>query len=331
MRVWTVAGLLVVLLGAVSWGGGQALEQGAQSGFAELQKQGEGSLQGARAAGFPTRIGVDLTGLAFTGSGGGFGWKIPAAEISAPLWAPWSWRADLGLPQEISLAGERFVLNADAAVGTMRLGVGVDLPLRAVGADLQAMTLSHDRASAPSLAVQGLKVGLERASGANLYHLSAGLADLTLPPRLVAALAPQARFSGHIESFTLDADLSFAASLALMAQAAPQLRRIDIAAAQLSWGGHVIAATGGLEISPEGWPEGTVTLAFSDWADWLALAIGAGWLGKDQLPVMLALGRGLAQQSPDGRVHLPLSFHNKGMFFAGLPLGAAPRLGAQRQ
>ncbi|MFD2173612.1 DUF2125 domain-containing protein [Rhodobacter lacus] len=327
MRGWIGAGLFVAALGAASWGAGLALERGAVAGFAALSARGQGGLEAARAVGFPARIGVDLQGVALRDPARGIDWQIPAAKVAAPLWAPWSWRADLALPQKLTLGGQSFTLTGAQAQGAMRLGFGADLPLRALGADLQAIRLAHDASQTPSLALQDLTFALESADSAGGYLLRARARDVTLPPRLVAAFAPQARFPDQIETLSLDAKLTFAAPFGLLQHRPPRLTGVEIDAAELVWGGHALAVTGAFAISPEGWPEGSVTLAVSDWDAWLTLARGAGVVPADKMPMLSALGQGLARQSADGRVHLPLSFQNGMTYFAGLPLGPAPRLG----
>ncbi|SOC02887.1 DUF2125 domain-containing protein [Rhodobacter maris] len=326
MRGWIGAGLFVAALGVASWGAGMALERGAVAGFAALSARGQGGLEAAQAVGFPARIGVDLQGVALRDPARGIDWEIPLVEIAAPLWALWSWRADLALPQKLTLGGQSFTLSGAQAQGAMRFGFGADLPLRALGADLQAIRLTHEGAAAPAFALDRATVAVESTDTAGGYHLQAGCTDFALPLGLITGFIPEARFPDQIETFSLDAKLTFAAPLGLLQHRPPPLTGLEIGAAELVWGGHALTATGALAITPEGWPEGSVMLAVSDWDAWLTLAKGAGFVPAGKMPMLSALGQGLARQSADGRVHLPLSFQNGMVFFAGLPLGPAPRI-----
>ncbi len=324
MRLWAWGVVAAGLAAAVSWGGGQLAARAAQTVLADLAAQGRGGAETVAAAGFPLRLGLRVQGLSLQEPAQGLAWSVPQAQASAPLWAPLSWRADLGLPQQVTLAGHPFRLEAGVAQADLGLGLGVDLPLRRAGVRLAAPRLIHVAALAPSLAAESLWLDLAQEGAA--YALQVEATGLALPSRLAAALTPETRLPDVIERLSGSARLGFAAPLALVAKAPPQIETIEISASELLWGGHRLQATGRLQIGAAGTPEGTILLATPDWQAWLEVAVAGGGLPRERLAMMQGLGRYLAAQHPEGMVQVPLVFAAGRMSLGPVPLGAAPRL-----
>ncbi|WP_223635814.1 DUF2125 domain-containing protein [Rhodobacter sp. TJ_12] len=326
MRIWGWMVLAAGLAAATSWGGSAALVQGVRSGFAQLETRGQGQVATVAAQGFPLAMGAALQGVRLTDPAQGIDWQIPALTLSAPLWAPLDWQADLALPQNLLLGGVPFVVAGQGAKLDLALGLGRDLPLRGGGLALRELSLTGAGAAVSSIAVDSVFLRVEPGNGAGRYEISGQAQAITLPPRLAAALSPQALFPDRLDRVSLSASVATEPPLALLARTAPRLTAVDIAAGELVWGGYRLGVSGALTVSEAGWPEGTLMLAISDWQAWLALARGTGMLRADQMRMLTALAQGLAGQSADGVIRLPVSFAGGTMFFAGLPIGPAPRL-----
>lgn len=318
MRLWGWSVTVLALAGLASWGGGQLVVQGARAGLAELAVSGQGSAEAVQAMGFPLAVGAQIKGLRLTDPALG-ALEFAAVQASAPLWSPLDWRAVPDLPAQVTLAGQSFTLEADAAEGGLRLGLGADLPLANAALSLTAAALTAKGATAPVLAVQSLSLA---ASGAGArYAVEAGAQALTLPPQVSTALA----LPNTVETFTASGTLSFAAPVALVTAALPQLTEIDLTQAHLLWGGHGVSASGKLTISAQGGPEGTILLATKDWSAWLEVAQAAGLIERERMPMLMSLGAYMAGQSGTGEVQLPLTFAKGMMSLGPLPLGPAPR------
>lgn len=328
MRFWGWGVALLTVAGLASWGGGQLVAQGARAGLAQLAAEGGGEAQAVQAAGFPLAIGARVDGLTLTDTALGGQWEVARLRATAPLWAPLSWSARPTLPAQVTLAGRRFALAGEGAEGTLRLGLGSDLPVRDASFTLTAVSLTYEAATVPSLAVQSLSLAAT-GEGAQ-YAIEAKAEALALPPRLGASLAPGAKLPDVIETLGATGTLSFASPVTLTAATLPPFTEIDLTQAQIVWGGREISASGKVVISPRGLPEGTITLATKDWAAWLEVAQAAGLLERKQLPMLMGLGAFMAGQSGTGEVQLPLAFAKGMMSLGPLPLGPAPRF-AQRQ
>lgn len=323
MRIWTGGALVLGLGVAAVWGAGEVLEAQTRAALAQTG----GAVQGTVAAeGFPTRIGLRLSDLAMTDPGLGVSWQVPKAHVSAPVWAPLSWQVQLEMPQRLDLGGQRFTLAATRAEARFEMGAAPDLPLRKARADLAEASLTYEPAAAPSLAMQALDMTAEAMPKPGVYAVRAKAEAIGLPPRLAAALTPQARLPDVIESLSLSATATLAAPLALTSSATPEVRGLDISAADLTWGGHRLSLAGSLAVDAQGYPEGLLTLALHDWQAWLDLARGAGLIAPERAAMAQAMAGQMAAQSPDGVVRLPIGFRGGMVSLMGLPLGPAPRL-----
>lgn len=323
MRVW-LGGVLVLGFGvAAVWGAGQALQAQARAALAQTG----GAVTGAVVAeGFPARIGLRLSDLVLADPDLRLFWKVPQAHVSAPVWAPLSWLARLEMPQRLELGGQRFTLEAAHAEARFDIGAAPDLPLRTVDADLAGLSLTHEAAAAPSLAVQALDIAAKATPKPGIYGVEAKAVGVRFPPRLAASLTPQTRLPDTVETLSLAATVILAAPVALTSATAPVLRGLDIAAAELSWGGHRLSLEGGLVVDVQGHPEGVLTLALHDWQAWLELALGAGLIPQGRAEMAQAMAGQLAAQSPDGVVRLPIGFRGGMVSVMGLPVAPVPRM-----
>lgn len=319
---------LAALGAAASGGGGYLLARGARAMLA--QHPGQITAASVSAAGFPLAIGVAAQGLTLADPREGVAWQSPAAQLSAPLWAPLDWQITAQLPQKLTLGGRPFTLSAEETGARIGLGLGTDLPLRRAAVALAAPRLTQENAPAPALAATRINATAEETETGS-YALKGEIAALTLPPGLAKKLAPGAALPDVIESVTLTAQAGFDHPFALVTGAEPRLETLDLQALTLGWGGHALTASGALTIDAQGFPEGRITVATRDWAAWLRIAHAAGLVSRDAIPLLTSLGTYLAAQSPEGRVEVPLAFAAGRMSLGPVPLGPAPRLAAQRQ
>lgn len=324
MRALSAGLTVLALAAAASWGGGEIVARGASAAFAQLAAEGRGAVSQVSATGFPLHIGARLNGVQLSDPAAGLHWTAPAAQVVAPLWAPLDWRADLEVPQELEVGGQRFTLTATQAQGDLGLGLGADLPVRRAALRLDAPALQADAASAPALAAETLNL-VATGEGAR-YAIDARAQALALPPGSAARFAPGADLPDTIETISAEGALDFAAPLALRQAVAPALTGLRLDAARIRWGGQEVTASGQLAIDAGGRPEGTINFATKDWAGWLKVAAATGLVARDQLPMLTSLGIYLAAQSPDGAVTVPLAFAGGVMSLGPVPLGPAPVL-----
>jgi len=318
----------VVAGGAVlaDWGAGQGMAlwlRGALDG-----SDAAGAAQ-VTATGFPARIGVQLD-APWGANAGMRAVALDRATITAPVWNPLAWTLDLPLPQKVELQGLPFALTGKAAALTVAAAPAPDLPLAGITLRMQAPALQLEAAEAPSLAAESVDLALRPTEDPQTYTLAGAIVGAALPPGLAAALSRQAGLTqplpDRLEHVSLDAGVGLAQPLMLLSPAPVALSALDLRRAELVWGGHRISVSGRLTVSPEGTPEGTLTIALSDFPVWLDLGLAAGLVPRERKPMLAAMGDYLSKQSPDGSVQLPLSFANGRMTLAAIPLGPAPQL-----
>lgn len=326
MRGWIGTLVLAGGLALADWGAGQGVAVWARRALAGAEAAGQGGAEAVVAAGFPTRFGVSLEGPWGADADLRPLWALKQARITAPVWAPLSWQVDLPLPQQVALRGRRFDLTGKTAGARLDLAAGRNLPVRGLDLQMQDPALTWEAAAAPSLAARSVTITAQSAEGMGDYHVSGQLAGLAFPPGLAAALSRQAPLPDRIDSVTLRATVTFDRPFALIAEAPAVLVALDLAQLELIWGGHRIRVSGHLTVAPDGIPEGTLTIALSDFPVWLDFALSAGLVPPERKAMLLAMGDYLARQSPDGSVQLPLSFDKGWISLAAIPLGPAPQL-----
>ena len=329
MRFWVWGAVLAGGLALADWGAGQGMAAWLRGAVAGSETVGAAAIE---ATGFPARIGVRIDAPRWAEPGLP-GIALDQARVTAPVWNPLAWRLDLPLPQRIRWQGLPFEMTGKTAALQLDLSPGRDLPLAGVALRMDSPALRIEAAKAPSLAAESVVLSLLPTADPRAYRLSGKIAAPALPPGLAAALSRQAGLvrplPDRLDALTLEAGVEYAQPLALLATAPAALVALDLRRADVLWGGHRIGLSGRLTITPAGWPEGTLTIALSDFPVWLDLGLAAGLIPPERGAMLEAMGDYLAQQSPDGSVRLPLSFANGRMSLAAIPLGPAPRL--QRQ
>ena len=329
MRVWVWGAVLAGGLALADWGAGQGMAAWLRAALAGS----ETAAAQVSAEGFPARVGVRLDAPRLTEAGR----TVLALErltVTAPVWNPLSWRLDLPLPQRITWQGLPFEATGTRAALRVDAAPGRDLPLAGIALRMEAPALRLAAAKAPSLAAESLALTLQPTDDPRLWQLTGKIAAPDLPPGLAAALSRQAGLStplpDRLDALTLEAGVEVAQPLALLSDAPAALTAVDLRRAALIWDGHRIAVSGRLTVTSDGLPEGTLTIALSDFPVWLDLGLAAGLVPPERKAMLAAMGEYLGRQSPDGAVRLPLSFAKGRMSLAAIPLGPAPRL-PQRQ
>ncbi|WP_298436299.1 DUF2125 domain-containing protein [uncultured Jannaschia sp.] len=322
MAKWlTILAIAAALLWSGWWiVGSQAVSRGAEAGIAA-----------ARDAGWR----VEYEDLSVSGFPNRFDTTVDAPDILAPS----GWGVTAPFLQVFALS---YRPNEVIAVAPGQLTVATPAgPVEVTSDDLRASatvtpstTPELERATvvAEGVTVTARAGGLalargqlaSRAVGSPLRHdVALSLSDLA-PDRFALSLVdPEGRLPAAIESVELDGTVELDRPLA--AGAEPRLRALDLRRGDLRWGEVALDFAGRLDVDGGGLPSGVLTLEAEGWDVLLDLAVGAGLLPSDRLPLVAAVLGGMAE---DGRIAVELTLREGAAFLGPIPLGPLPRLPA---
>lgn len=328
-----IGGLLVLALIALGglFAAGVGLQRGTQAALAQ-----SGSRAAAvEVAGLPARFALRLEAPELRAPGGRIAWSGAELTARAAVLSPLDWRADLPPEQVLTLDGRAYTIRAEAMQLGAAFGARESLPLTKGTASAARLSLAPAAALPAVLTARDLQADLIALAptaeapappGGALYRLSIRAAALGLPPEITARLAQGGRTPpAEVENLSIEADFGLARPLDRHARAGMLYpTTIDIAQAQLDWGGRRIEVTGPLGFDAAGRPEGRLMLRLPEWRGWLDLAREAGLVPANRAPMVAAIAGQLAAQSPDGVLALPLTLAGGQMALGPVPLGPIP-------
>ncbi|MBK5928380.1 hypothetical protein CCR87_13735 [Rhodobaculum claviforme] len=324
-RGWLgVLGVAVALWAAIWFVAARSLERAAETWFAEAAAEGlESGYAYLSVAGFPARLMLTLEAPRLSDPQQAAGWRAEGLRAGAAAWAPR--RVDFALEgvQVLTLGTTDIALRGAALEGVARLRAGaaqaVDLDLRALEA------VGPDPDLVLSLAEGQARV---RRTDAQMT-LAVGLAGLDAAGLdWPGDLAP--RPDGPVTRVDLRATAAFGPAPA-DPRAPHPVEWLALDALTLEWGDVRLRGAGRMELTPDGHPEGRITLEAEGWAPLVALAAALGLLDPEIARTWLRVLDALAQDGPaPGVVSVPVVARDGWLSVGPLPLGRAPRLAAPR-
>ena len=317
--IWAV--LVLAGLYAGYWAlGARAVRAGAEAALAQARTAGWGDAGAVSLAGFPSRFDLTLDGPRLMGPAGRFAWQAPVAQILALSYRPNQLIFWAPPEQALRLSGQDFTLKNTDMRASVRFGLAPELPLAEARLTLDAPALSQPglglvlQARAARLALASAPA-LPEAPAHPAYRIGLEALDLAGPA-----------LGTPVPRLTLDAVAALSAPLDRTLAAPPRPEQLRITRFELDWGGKRLAATGDLTIDAQGSPEGTLELQSPDWRDWLAEAEARGLIPAQQRALILGMAEGLARQSGDDTLRLPLGLRGGQAYLGPVVLGSAPRL-----
>ena len=319
-----LAGVIVVLAllyGGYWFVGAGAAERGALAALDRLQARGVVVQHGGLSvAGFPSRFDLTLTEPSFSDPARGLGWSAAFAQVFSLSYKPWHLIAALPETQQITLPGQALVLATTRMQGSLVMKPTPDLPLAALDAVAEGVSLRSDLGWALALASANLRLA-EGEGGA--YQLAVRALDVVPDQRLVAGT----RLPETLERIDLLADVTFDRVPALRDGAAPVVQRVVVQEAHVIWGPVKLQAKGDLLADATGRAEGRLDLRIEGWQAALDAVQSLQLIPDRFLPLLTGVltQMELASGEP-GVIALPLTFQNGLASLGPVPLGPAPRL-----
>lgn len=316
----------VAVLGIVWCGWWFIGARGAEHAAAEVERQLaarglEVSQQGVAVAGFPNRFDLTVTRPEVFDPARGIGWRAPFAQVLTLSYAPWRLIAALPEEQVVTLPGQAVTVGSTRMRASLFLKPRPSLPLDRLDAVAEGVSLRSDAGWSLGFASANLSV-IAREGGAEL----AWRVLEAVPDRRLSALVAESGLPEVVERADLLADLTLTAPPALRGGGRPEIVAVELREANLLWGPVSVKATGRVQADAAGFAEGSVSLTVRGWQTGFAAADAAGLVPERARTLLHSLLEGLAAQSADGALQLPLVLSGGRVMLGPVPLGAAPRL-----
>ncbi|UWR23114.1 DUF2125 domain-containing protein [Sulfitobacter sp. S190] len=279
-------------------------------------------------AGFPLRIGADLTDLALGDPATGSTARVPDLRMSSPIY--WPGFLTVTLPQDtIYLSGPRAeaTLTAMDARADLRLRPGARLQMQS--ARITAAPITLNLVEGRLLDISEVDIVAQQAQDdARTYALRANATDLAPGSVLRQALRLPEAWPAQFETLRVDMDVTFDQpwDRGALAGPRPQPRAILLRQAEAQWGALRIALTADLVVDAQGVPTGTANITAQNWERMLDLAEAGGAITADvRSGIAQALSLLSRMNGSDDTLDLEITLEDGRMQMGFIPLGNAPR------
>jgi len=326
--------LAVILLAAGLWAGywviGSRATLSAFEGWLEARRAegwvaetGELGVQG-----FPNRFDVVVRDLMLADPATGLAWEAPRFQIDALSYRPNHVIAVWPDTQRVATPQEKFRLESRDMRASLVIAPDTALAPKRMTLTADFLQITPEARPDETTALSTLSLAAERLEGTD-YRLGLRAEGLTLAAPARARLDPGGRLPDRISGFSADVTASFDKpwDRTAIERARPQPTGLRVRLAEGRWGELHLQAAGTLDVSPEGWPEGEITLKARNWREIVTLLRKAGAL-PDSLAGSVEQGLGMMARlkgNPE-TLDIPLGFGSGRMWLGPVPLGPAPRL-----
>ncbi|MEO1536509.1 MAG: DUF2125 domain-containing protein [Pseudomonadota bacterium] len=320
--------LLVVSLAWMIWWavGHTAYERGLSAWIEQRRAEGwAADVATLDTDGFPSRFDTTLTDLRLADPDTGVAWDVPILQFLSLAYKPHQVIAVLPEAHDFSTPLGSFQIVHDDARASLFLK-----PETALGLDQAIVIVSDLRIEGSNGEEVALATGRFAAESVpateNTYRLGADIAGLNPSLEVLRWLDPTRVLPETVDAVKLDATASFNRPWDRFAieDARPQPTRIELENLSAAWGSANFRAAGTLDVSPEGIPEGEITIRAVDWRKILDLAVASGLLPEsaaDPLERALELMSG-----PRDTLDATLGFRGGFIWLGIIPIAPAPRI-----
>lgn len=319
--------LVVSLAWMIWWVTGQTAYERGLSSWIE-QRRGEGwaaDVGSLVTGGFPNRFDTTLTDLRLADPDTGVAWSVPALHFLSLAYKPHQVIAVVPEAHRFSTPLGAFDISHEDARASLFLK-----PETALGLDQAILVLSGLEVDAEAGWDTSLVSGRFAAESVpatlNTYRLGAEIEGLTPSAPLRRLLDPARVLPDTVETLRLDATAAFDRPWDRFAveDARPQPTRIDLTDLSARWGTAMFRATGELDVTEDGFPEGEITIRAEEWRKILDMAVASGVLPENAVG---PLERGLELMSgPRDTLDATLGFRGGFVRLGIIPIAPAPRI-----
>ncbi|WP_297774461.1 DUF2125 domain-containing protein [uncultured Roseovarius sp.] len=326
--------LAVIVIAVLGWSGywfvGQrGLEQGFSTWFEARRAEGwVAETSRLNVQGFPNRFDTGFTDLTLADPATGLAWEAPFFQILALSYQPNHVIAVWPDSQLIATPQDKFRVESRDMRASLRIAPNTSLAPERATLTSESLKITPLARPDEQTALTTLTLAAERQQGTE-YRLGLTAEGLSLSPPWRALLDPKDTLPTHISGLHADLTVSFDKvwDRSAIEVARPQPTAITIKLADARWGQLHLQGAGALTVTPEGIPEGEITLKARNWREMLDIAVQTGAV-PDGMRKTLESGLSLmAQMSGNpNTLDVPLTFRRGRILLGPIPVGPAPVL-----
>ncbi|MEJ6392403.1 DUF2125 domain-containing protein [Gymnodinialimonas sp. 2305UL16-5] len=328
-RLLTLGIVLAVLCG-VAWGVGAILTQTAAQRWLDA-RAAEGWVAHASdigVGGFPLRFVTEFEGVELADPETGLAWSAPWFRFEQDALRLDRITAFWPDDQIISSPLERLTISGMTMQAELDVQPANRFALDGATWDMGPLSIQSTAGWQTALE-QGSLIVRRQGDSVSTYEMTVSANAMTPPEAWRDRLDPAGVLPVVISLARADGVVTFDRpwDLDAIEQARPQITQIDLEEVRAEWGDMLFRASGTLEVTPTGVPEGELAVRAENWRAMLSLATNAGVVPERFEPTaeaMLNMLAGLSGQPEN--IDATLSFENGRIFLGPLPLGPAPNL-----
>lgn len=324
----------IVVVASLAWGGywflGARGIEAALTDWVETRRD-EGWVAEASAidtAGFPNRFDTTLSDLELADPDTGLAWSFPQVQILTLSYTPN--HIILALPRAFIVASpQQRIEVANARMrGSVVFVPGTALTLDRSSFEMAEVTVSSTNGWRGQIA-QGQFATRRSPTASNGQDVFFEATDIVPAQAVLSFLDPANLLPARWDGMKLDVTLGFDAPWDRFSieDRRPQPTSLTVKTARADWGDVTLELGGELKIDAGGWPTGEINIRARNWRAMLRIARDTGVMPANLEPTITRALEVLANLSGNAKtLDAPLTFRNKRVFFAGLPIGPAPNL-----
>jgi hypothetical protein len=278
--------------------------------------------------GFPLDFETEFTDLQLADPETGLAWSTPRFRLAQQVHRLDRITATFPEPQTIASPLERLTLTSAAMTADLDVRPTANFALDGLDGVVRDLSVTSSLGWSLALGHANLTI-LDMAQDTNRYEIVLSAVDLNPPQTVRNMLDPAGVLPELVEQFTLSTRARFDApwDMSAIEVARPQPTEIEIEQISANWGDMLFRATGTLDVTAGGVPEGALAVRAENWRAMVDLAENAGLLPQRLRPTAEAMLEVLAGMNGSAEnIDATLDFSNGRVFIGPLPIGPAPSL-----
>jgi hypothetical protein len=322
--------VVVAALGGIAWAVAAMTMQTAATRWLD-DRQVEGwvvNVADVSVEGFPLDFETEFTDLTLADPETGVAWSTPRFRLHQEVYRLDRIAAFFPEAQTLASPEERLTLTSSAMSANLDVQPTANFALDGARGVLSELEIISSAGWTTTLEEADLTI--ERIDGEEArYAINVTAFEMVPPAAIRNHLDPAGVLPERIAQLVVDGRARFDApwDMSAIEVARPQPTELEIEQISANWGDMLFRATGTLEVTEGGVPEGSLTVRAENWRAMVDLAENAGLLPERIRPTAEAMLEVLAGINGSAEnIDATLNFANGRVFLGPLPIGPAPSL-----